>query len=233
MSDKPIDNLRRVAKRLYALGIADIVFVGGSTIELYLTDPAAPAPRATVDVDVLTPVSSRAEYQKLEARLRAAGFSQPLEEGGPICRWRIDGVIVDLMPPNEDILGFSNRWYQDVVEHARSERLVDGTMVRVATTPYLIATKLEAFWGRGRGEYGSSHDLEDIIIVLDGRPNVVEEVHAAPADVRQFIARRFESFLMEGDFLDALPGFFLPDAASQARVSIVIERMSQIARLAP
>ncbi len=109
MTAKPLDNLRRVAKRLYILGMTDIVFVGGSTIELYLTDPAAPEPRATIDVDVLTPVTSRADYRRLEARLRAAGFSQPFEEGDPICRWRIDGVTVDFMPPEEEVLGFSNQ----------------------------------------------------------------------------------------------------------------------------
>ena len=42
-----------------ALGelLDEVVFVGGATVGLWITDPAAPAPRPTKDVDVIVEVS--------------------------------------------------------------------------------------------------------------------------------------------------------------------------------
>jgi len=220
------DNLSQVARSLSELGVTDIVFVGGATIGLYLTDPAAPEPRFTFDVDVVTPVSSRPAYHDLEAKLRDAGHTP--DPNGPICRWLIRGVTVDLMPPDEEILGFSNRWYAGLVENAEALTLPDGTLIRHASAPYLIATKLEAFYGRGGGDYRFSHDLEDILIVLDGREELGGELRDAPDKVSDFIAKSFTSLLEDDDFRTAIPEHLPPDAASQARASIILERMSEI-----
>ena len=42
--------------------------------------------------------------------------------------------------------------------------------------PFFLATKLAVFDGRGEGDYVLSHDMEDIIVLLDGRRGIVEEV---------------------------------------------------------
>lgn len=228
MSGVVTENLSRVANRLNELGIVDVVFVGGATIGLFLTDPAAPEPRATYDVDVITPVTSRAAYNALEQILHNAGYEQPREEGDPICRWRIDGVTVDLMPPDEAVLGFSNRWYPDILEHAQATTLPDGTKIRLVTTPYLIASKLEAFRGRGR-DYRSSHDLEDIVILLDGRDEVIIEMQQAPEDVRTFVAAEFQRLLEDEAFVEAVPGYLYPDAASQARAPSILSKIKELA----
>lgn len=44
-----------------------------------------------------------------------------------------------------------------------------------AAAPYFCATKLEAFGGRGKNDYLASHDLEDLITVVDGRPELLED----------------------------------------------------------
>ena len=225
MSTLPQDNLSYVARQLSKLGVTDEVFVGGATIGLYLTDPAAPEPRFTFDVDVVTPVTSRRAYNDLEVKLRDAGHTQ---DADVICRWLIRGVIVDLMPPHEEILGFSNRWYAGLVKHAQTITLPDGTVIRHASAPYLIATKLEAFYSRGGGDYRSSHDLEDILIVLDGREELANELRDAPEEVRSYIAATFGKLLADEDFRAAVPEHLLPDDASQARSAIILARMEQI-----
>jgi hypothetical protein len=45
-------------------------------------------------------------------RLRALGFLEDTSEGAPLCRWVHSGTILDVMPLDEKILGFSNRWYR-------------------------------------------------------------------------------------------------------------------------
>lgn len=102
---------------------------------------------------------------------------------------------------------------------------VTDMAIRLVTAPYFLATKIDAFHNRGGDDFFASHDMEDIITLLDGRAEVVEEVIAAPADVRDFLAEEFERFLKNRAFLDALPGHLLPNSASQKRVPILIERI--------
>lgn len=72
----------------------EVVFVGGATIQLWLTEPGAPPARATDDVDVICEVATRVEYYRLGSRLReprATGGERraghlPLEEFGPPAR---------------------------------------------------------------------------------------------------------------------------------------------------
>ena len=204
------------------------VFVGGCATGLLITDPASGGIRPTTDVDVITEVSSYAEYAALSDRLRDIGLIEDDREHSPICRWRHEGLVIDVMPTDERILGFTNRWYLPAIASARQVRL--GTFsLRLITPVYFVATKLEAFRGRGAGDYGASHDLEDLITVVDGRTELIDEVHSAAQDVRSYIAAECGKLLNTPAFVDALAGFLLPDAASQARRPLLLERLQALA----
>jgi len=222
--------IRHVASRLGHLRDR-VVFLGGAATALLITDSAAPDVRATIDVDVIVEIASKGDYYKLADSLRSAGFAEDVSEGAPVCRWLVDGVIVDIMPTDEEILGFSNRWYKDALQHAAVQLISDDIAIRLVTAPYFLATKIDAFHNRGADDYFASHDMEDIITLLDGRSEVVEEVNAAPADVRDFLAEEFERFLKNRAFLDALPGHLMPDLASQQRAPVLMERIRAVAKL--
>jgi hypothetical protein len=106
-----------VARRLGVLR-DKVVFVGGCATELFITDPAMPEVRAPQDVDVIAEVASRVEYYGLEEELRSRGFKKDMSENAPVCRWLVDAIRVDIMPTQEDILGFSNRWYLPAIKNA-------------------------------------------------------------------------------------------------------------------
>ena len=93
-----------------------------------------------------------------------------------------------------------------------------------------MATKLEAFKGRGGRDYFASHDLEDVISVIDGRPELLEEVRATSDDLRAYLAREFDSLLRDSRFIDALPGHLPPDTASQSRIPMLMNRIEDLAR---
>ncbi|MGC4081952.1 MAG: hypothetical protein QM736_07555 [Vicinamibacterales bacterium] len=131
------------------------------------------------------------------------------------------------MPVDEHILGFSNRWYPAAIEAAQTIDIA-GHDVRVVTPALFIATKLDAFHGRGGGNVVASHDLEDIIAVVDGRREIVSEVAAASADVRDYIASQLRALFDSRDFTEALAGFLLPDAASQGRRSLLEGRLRSL-----
>jgi hypothetical protein len=156
------------------------------------------------------------------------GFRNSQEKNAPVCRWVNENLILDLMPTDPSILGFSNRWYRPALEHAETIR-VEQYEIRVITALYFLATKLEAFHGRGKNDCRSSHDLEDILTVIDGRAEITKEVSAVEPGLRQYLRSEFQSLLETRNFLDALPGHLLPDAASQQRAGLVIERIRQLA----
>jgi hypothetical protein len=224
-------NLAILARAVTRLGpLADrMVFLGGCATGLLLTDPAAPEVRPTRDVDVITEVGSLAEYYRLGDALRAVGFVEDQSAGAPLCRWRTLDVILDVMPTDERVLGFGNRWYRPALANAQLLVLPPGERIRVVTAPYFLATKLEAFVGRGAEDYLASHDLEDIVTVIDGRPEIVAEVEQADMDLRRYLAKRFASFLASRSFLDALSAHLPPDAASQGRLPILLNRLRQLA----
>jgi hypothetical protein len=225
-----LDALERVARRLGALR-PEVVFVGGAVVELLVSDPGAPPQRLTGDIDAVIEVASRAGYYAFAEQLRALGFVEDRSPGAPLCRWLVEGIRVDLMPTDESILGFSNRWYPGAIRHAQAIRLAGGTEVRVITAPYFVGTKLEAFLGRGRGDFAASHDLEDLIAVIDGRAELAGEIEAAETELRIDLSLQARGLLANPRFLDSLPGHLAPDQASQARLSIVLDRLRRLAAL--
>jgi hypothetical protein len=202
----------------------ELVFVGGCTTGIFITDSAASGIRPTKDVDAIVDVASYARYTTLTDRLRELGLVEDTSEGAPLCRWRCRQIIVDVMPTLDSVLGFSNRWYPTAIETALRHH-VAGHSVRIVTPALFIATKLEAFHGRGGDDISTSHDLEDIITVVDGRLEIVDDVAAANREVRTYISAEIGALLKNADFTEALPGFLLPDTASQARRTILEQRL--------
>ena len=67
------------------------------------------------------------------------------------------------------------------------------------------------------------------VAIIDGRAEIVDEIANADADVRKYIASEIGALLKNEDFLEALPGFLLPDAASQGRRPSLEQRLRAIA----
>jgi hypothetical protein len=225
-----LELLELAAARLGPL-LEEVAFLGGASLALWTDDPGAPDPRVTIDVDVVVVVDTRGDYYRIGERLREQGFHED-DQSGVICRWRHDqGLILDVMPTDDSILGFSNRWYRDAVETAQEITLPSGATIRAVTPPYLLATKLEAFRNRGGNDYLASVDFEDVMRLVDGRERLIQEVEQAPQDVRHFIATQFVQMLADEQFEAGVAGALMPDAASQARRELVLERVDLLSRL--
>jgi len=149
------------------------LFVGGCATGLLLTDPAAPSIRVTEDVDAIVEATTLRQYYHLSESLRECGFVEDMTPDAPICRWRTKGVVLDVMPTNPEILGFGNKWFGPAAAAAVHIELYSGRLIRMVTAPYFLATKFEAFDGRGNRDYLISHDMEDIIVLIDGRAEIV------------------------------------------------------------
>ena len=227
--DPNVPALELVIARLGELS-QELVLVGGCSVGLLITDQARPPVRATEDVDMVTQVLSLGAYYKTQDRLRKCGFREANEEGAHMCRWRNGSLILDVMP-SDNLLGHSdNKWYPQAVQSARPFVLPSGYEVQLISAPLFIATKFEAFQSRGQGDY-SYHDMEDIVNVVDGRPELQAEVAEAPQNVQDFLKEEFDALLADEKFHDHLPWHLHGDAGSQARGEIVVARMRVLAGL--
>lgn len=206
----------------------EMVFLGGCATGLLITDLAASPIRITQDVDAVIQATTHSEYYHFSKKLRSQGFSEDTREDAPICRWIGDGVTLDVMPMNSDILGFGNEWYIPAISNAKHIRLSDTLEIKMVTAPYFLITKLTAFDGRGEGDYLLSHDIEDIIAVLDGRPEILEEARQADQKLRTELAIRFKCLLKDRRFIEAIAGHLPPDNISQARCQYILSIMKNI-----
>src|SRR5688572_10134963 len=161
-----------------------LVFIGGCATGLLVTTVRAQPIRVTLDVDVVTKVTTLHDYHAIEARLSERGFKHDLSPEAPICRWVGAGTTLDLMPSAPGIFSFHNRWYPLAVKTAQAARLPSGRVIQLIAAPVFLGTKLEAFHDRGRNDFLASHDLEDIITVIDGRAALFEEIRAAQPELQ-------------------------------------------------
>jgi len=173
----------------------EMVFVGGTVAELYADNPAASEIRPTLDVDCVIEISSRLQFAKLEENLRAIGFKNDTSEGAPICRWIYKDIKVDVMPTDSEVLGFSNRWYEEGIETKIQKTLPEGTDVFVFKPEYYLAAKFEAHNSRGGNDLRQSHDFEDIIYILDNCSGIVENIHASNPGVKMYLKRECQKLM--------------------------------------
>ena len=165
-----------------------VVFLGGATVGLWLSDPAARQPRVTVDVDIVAEVTTLLDYTMFQEDLRRLGLTEDTESG-VLCRWRhaASGLVLDAVPLELRLAGFSGKWLKPAAEAAVDHELPSGSAIRVVPPAWLLATKLEAFGDRGANDLLSSRDFEDIVLLIDGREELLDEVPSLPAEAAGYV----------------------------------------------
>ena len=172
-----IDRVQIIARALGEIK-EQVVFVGGSIVELYADNPELSDIRPTIDVDCVTDlqICTYSDYSKLEQELRKLGFHDDTTENAPICRKIYRGIKVDFMPVNPDILGFSNIWYKDGIANKTSVVLPGGIAIFIFPVEFFLATKFEAMRNRGGADIRGSHDWEDIVYVFENCGNILQNL---------------------------------------------------------
>jgi len=218
-----------VAQALGDEMLNEVAFVGGCTTGLLLTDDfSKEAVRYTDDVDLIINVVGYPKWVAFQERLRTQGFRESAEDN-VICRMRLGELKVDFMPDDKKILGFSNRWYAKGFTAAQPHKLNDDITIKLLTPTYFVATKLEAYLGRGNNDPQASHDMEDILNLFDGREEIIQEITTADTDVRNYIAQQIGQLLDNNDF-----GYAVQTTArgDREREDLIYERLEATRELA-
>lgn len=203
----------------------DPVFAGGGIVQFLLTDPAAPPASMTKDVDAVIEIASYGDYAEIEEALRVAGFEQSFQDKAAIVAWYWKGRRVDILPHKPfPLIPTTNRWFPWVLDDAVRYELMRGQFAWIASAPSFLATKFEAFFSRGAGDYVQSKDIEDIIAVVDGRTELDGEIQGAEREISMFLRRCFSDLLTSRSFMESLQ-YLIPD---DGREAVVIHRMKKI-----
>ena len=226
MDNPNLTLLVAIAQAMGSLG-EQVVFVGGCATGLLVDDAGLMDVRPTEDVDAIVEVASLAGYHRLADQLMQRGFKQTMADNTPSFRWYWNRMQLDLVPLDEKVLGFANPWYRVGFEAAMVAEVAQGLKLRHLSAPYFLATKFEAFKDRGQNDVYLSHDLEDIMTVIEGRSTVVAEVSTVSADVRSLVGQSVAALLDMPDFHNALPGLL----SHPEREQTVKARLNQIALL--
>lgn len=225
--------LQEVAEAMGPDLLAQTAFVGGCTTALLVTDARVrDEARATDDVDVMIHVLGMAGWYGMQDELRARGFRQSADDD-VICRMRLprpgqSSLIVDFMPDDEAILGFGNRWYAQALASAIAYCLPNGAYIRVVAPPFFMATKLEAWKGRGRNDLLASRDIDDLFALILGRQELASEVQQAAAPLREFIAAEVRALTRHPDYGHAVQSLA---AGSSSRESLFSARVRALTEL--
>lgn len=202
-------NITRIKSVYHSLGELreKVVFVGGATVSLYV-DSKTEEIRPTDDIDIVVEIYNHQEYAALDEQLRNLGFVND-QTTRVICRYNIQGLIVDVMPTQSKSLGFSNKWYQPAFENSVLYKLGDEK-IRIFSPPFFIASKLEAFLQRGKNDGRTSTDFEDIIFLLENRSTIWEELNNAETTLSTYLKETFRKLMQNENFeewVDCHAGF--------------------------
>ena len=206
----------------------EMVFVGGSVAELYVSNPAASDIRPTLDVDCVVELSSKIAHAKWEEQLRAKKFTHDTTQGAPICRFIYKDILVDVMPTDSNVLGFTNIWYEEGVDTKISKTLPDGTEVFVFRPEYYVASKFEAHKGRGGNDLRQSHDFEDIIYIYDNCPDILDNISNANDTVKAYLKEECQNLLEDEGLTEGIESA-LPYGSGEESTDIILELIQRIA----
>jgi predicted nucleotidyltransferase len=213
--------LEEVADALGEALRAQVAFVGGCTTVLLITDEyTLESVRGTDDVDLVIHLAGTADWYRLEEHLKPRGFKNTGQDS-VTCRLRLGALKVDFMPTDEKVLGFSNTWFVGGLQNAVDYTLPHGTSIKVFAAPWFLAAKLQAYQGRGHGDVLMSNDIEDIIALLDGREELIEEMKQAPIELRRFASEQLAALLKLSVFQDVIQS----TAQDSDREALIHERL--------
>lgn len=201
-----------------------VVFVGGAIVSLYADDPAAEEIRPTQDIDMTLNIINLTKWNEIQNTLASLGI-HPDPFGHAICSYRYKDIPIDIMPAEDSPLGPANRWYKIGFNNLKITNALDQE-IQILPIPCYLATKFEAFNSRGK-DYRTSHDMEDIIYVIDNNSTIVEEVLESDIRIREFLIEQLQ-IIKDKQLLEEITMSHIHPIMLEERMPIVIDKINQI-----
>ncbi|MBI1808345.1 MAG: hypothetical protein HYR75_00485 [Gemmatimonadetes bacterium] len=221
-----IEAVARVATALRPI-LNRVIFSGRAAAEL-LVHPAGQRRRLPEDatLSLLTSVS----LDRIAADLRALGLERTARGDGADS-WRFTGGVSIEIRHVETGVEDVAPWNEYAMLLTQDTEIEPGFVVRVTGGAATAALLLDRHASASATPY-ESLAAEDLMVLVGGREQLVEEVRGAPLELRAFVAARTAALLRSGS-ASALIQRTDPDAAAfPAMVAAVSRRLQDLASLA-
>lgn len=216
--------IRKIAHALGELN-GQVVYVGGAVVSLYIDDPTAEDVRPTKDVDISLEIASIGALETLRAALVQKGFYQTAEDN-VICRFRYEDIKVDVMGTKPVGWAPANRWFAHGFKH-RVPCVLDEMTIHILPMPYFLASKLDAFYDRGKIDPRTSHDFEDIVYLLNYTSDFKLQIQASDTELKQYLIERFTDIVADKVKQEAILGCLYHEDQS-LRFANIISLLNEI-----
>ena len=130
----------------------------------------------------------------------------------------LEDICFDANPEKWYKIGFNDLW----------KVKVETQEINILKAPCYLATKFEAFNSRGK-DYRTSHDMEDIIYILDNRLAIVKEIEETEESIKSFLINQL-NIIIEKRMLEEVLMAHIHPLMIDERKPIVLEKISQIIR---
>ncbi len=226
-----MDNKAKNKKTLIVIARAlgelkdDVVFVGGTVVDFYANDPAAEEIRETKDIDFVMVIVTFSKLEELRQKLIEKGFTQSHEDD-VTCRFRYQEILVDVMSIKQVGWAPSSPWFESGLSNTCNIK-IDGTNIRILSLPFYLATKFSAFQDRGSEDPFISHDLEDIVYIINNRTDFVDVLRSGPPDVLSYLKNQFKNLLESATLREAIEGN-LEYTHREERFQTIVQKLKQI-----
>lgn len=217
--------IERVANALGELN-EKVIYVGGATVSLYINDPAADDVRPTKDVDISIKVASFVELEDIREQLTDKGFTQS-SDLDVICRFKLEDILVDVMATKPIAWAPANPWFEKGFEKLEKTKVNDIT-IQIMPLTFFLASKFTAFHDRGGNDPRFSHDLEDIIYIIDNRTDWHQIlINEQDQEVKEFLINEFRIILTSNKMQEAILGNLFYETQDK-RFSMIMDKINQV-----
>lgn len=199
----PLNRIAEVANALGGELRARIVFIGGAVLPLLQEeDDLLGSARPTKDVDGVIATTSYSQKARIEDALRERRFRNQMN-ASHMDRWQTpDGTIFDLVACGAHPGGSGSEHDMFAIETADAIDL--PPVIRHASAVGYLTLKFGAFRDRGKTRPLESKDLADIVALVATRPRIVDEAHAAPEAIREFLRTQALALLADKRALSSI-----------------------------
>ena len=134
------------------------------------------------------------------------------------------------MPNDASIIGFTNPWYIDGMHNSINYPLEVNLNIRIFAPAWYLASKMVAFSNRGKYDFRTSSDFEDIIYVLDNKSLLLNDLKTKDLKVRQYLKSEFQKYLLDANVSEGIY-CALPYSSGNERIERIKSIMKEISEL--
>jgi len=221
--------LHCVAKKLGPLR-SKVVFMGTTILPFLMTNNTIWNQRQSKDVDFIVYFSSKNDIYEFEDALWEQGFKRGTI--GPIYHWITEGIGVDVVPADPDVIGFNNQWSLEAVQYAQQANIGEDLVINMINSPYFLGVKFSAFDKRGKNNYMRSYDVADIVRVVYEDDDLIKKIQAnASSNLRQFLCYQFNNLLKNNNIKEVIMNHLSEAYRTEAGVNKVLGRIENITEI--